>query len=39
METKLLSSSILAKGGPHKRKRRKVKIGTGKKARLVDIFD
>lgn len=39
MENKLLSSPILAKGGPHKRKRRKVKIGTGKKARIVDIFD
>lgn len=29
---------LLAKGGPQKR-RRKVKIGKGKKARIVDIFD
>lgn len=29
---------LLAKGGPHKRKR-KVKVGNGKKARTVDIFD
>lgn len=29
---------LLAKGGPHKRKR-KVKVGKGKKARTVDIFD
>lgn len=30
---------LLAKGGPQKRKRRKVKTGKGKKARIVDIFD
>lgn len=29
---------LLAKGGPQKIKR-KVKIGKGKKARIVDIFD
>lgn len=38
METKLLSSPILAKNGPQKRKR-KIKLGTGKKARTIDIFD
>lgn len=38
LETKLPSPVILAKGGPRKRKRT-IKVGSGKKARLMDIFD
>lgn len=30
---------ILAKGGPTKKRKRTIKVGTGKKARLMDIFD
>lgn len=38
LEKKLPSPVILAKGGPQKRKRT-IKVGSGKKARLMDIFD